>query len=80
MDTVSARLDIQVYVDCPNCDNLIDLLDEADTDGVAHNEEGYVLSQACPEGQWIDGHKKFEVEDVTCTNCKHDFTVRTLEW
>lgn len=46
METTTARLDIQVYVDCPGCGSLLDLTDENDTSGVAHNDEGFVLSQA----------------------------------
>lgn len=80
MDTVSARLDIQVYVDCPNCESLIDLLEEKDTDGVAHNDEGRVLRDACPDGLWSDSHEQFELEDVTCTECKYTFNVKTIEW
>lgn len=80
METVAARLDIAVYVNCPHCDNLIDLTDESDTDGVAHNDEGHVLKQACPDGNWMEAHREFEVEDVTCSECKKQFNVKELEW
>jgi hypothetical protein len=33
MKTVTARLDIEVFVDCPECNDLIDLLKEKDTNG-----------------------------------------------
>ena len=66
---VRARLDIEVFVNCPHCDYLIDLLKEEDTAGTAHNDEGYVLSQACPEGHWTTEHKSFQVEDVECSDC-----------
>jgi translation initiation factor 2 beta subunit (eIF-2beta)/eIF-5 len=80
MKTVSARLDIEVFVDCPHCDSLIDLLNPDDTDGHNHNEESYVIAQACPDGAWIDEHKKFDVENVTCSECKKDFNVKGLDW
>lgn len=74
-------LDIQLYVDCPHCDYLIDLLDEYDTDGVAHNDEGDLLKVACPQqGYWIDSHNTFELDEVTCSACKNEFSVRGIEW
>lgn len=79
--TQTAWLSIQVFVNCPRCNKPIDLMDEDDTDGHNHNEEGYVLKQACPdEGYWIDEHKNFSVEQVTCTECKETFDVKGLEW
>ncbi len=82
MKTVSARMEISIYVNCPHCDELLDLMDQDDTDGCDHNEEGYLLNQACPiDGSyWMDAHRKFEVEKVTCFNCKKDFDVKTLDW
>lgn len=65
METTTARLDIQVYVDCPRCGRLLDLLDEDDTAGVAHNDEGHVL---------------FQIMDVQCSECGHEFNVHGLEW
>lgn len=48
--TVAATLSVEMYVECPNeeCDNYIDLLDENQTDGVAHNDDGYLLRQMFP--------------------------------
>lgn len=79
--TQTAWLSIQVFVSCPNCDKLIDLMDENDTDGYNHNEDGWVIGQACPdEGYWIDAHKDFSIKNVTCTECKETFGVKGLEW
>lgn len=81
MQTVSATLYIHVYVDCPHCQELIDLLNEDDTDGVAHNDCGDILREACPDkGHWTDSHDQFELDDVTCTKCKTTFNVRKIEW
>ncbi len=77
---VTGSLSISVYVNCPHCGFFIDLLDQGDTDGQELNEEGYVLSQACHDGCWADKHKKFKVEDVVCSECKGEFTVKGLEW
>lgn len=77
----SARLEIQVYVNCPHCDSLINLMNSDDTSGVDHNDCGEILRQACPsEGNWSDSHDDFELEEVTCTSCKGDFDVKTIEW
>jgi hypothetical protein len=80
MTEVTARLDISVWVDCPHCDHMLDLLNETDTGGYDHNEEGHVLSQACPDGCWNEGHKSFEINDVECSNCNESFNVKELEW
>ena len=80
MEEVEARLNVQVFVNCPGCNFLIDLMDENDTNGTLHNDEGYVISQACPNGGWIEEHKKFSITDVVCTQCKTEFNVKGIEW
>lgn len=80
MKEVTARLDISVYVNCPNCESHIDLMDESDTDGHCLNDEGHVIQQACPDGVWRDEHEKFEISHVTCSECKSNFNVKGLEW
>jgi uncharacterized C2H2 Zn-finger protein len=80
MEEVEARLDVEVFVDCPKCGYLIDLMNEDDTSGVCHNDEGQVMRQACPDGSWIDEHKKFSIKDVTCSRCDAEFNVKGIEW
>jgi ssDNA-binding Zn-finger/Zn-ribbon topoisomerase 1 len=80
LKTVEARLDIAVFVDCPKCDFGIDLLNPRYTNGIDHNEERYILEQACGNGDWSINHEKFEVEEVTCTKCKTEFNVKGMEW
>lgn len=77
--TVEARLDIEMFVTCPNeeCGYLIDLLSEKDTDGTPHDDDGYLLRQMFPAH---GSHDDFECEDVTCTKCKTTFNVKGLEW
>lgn len=77
---VKARLNIEVLVDCPHCDNLIDLLNSADTNGFDHNDGGDVLYQAVPDGHWMDEHKKFSVDQVQCSECLMEFNVKGLDW
>lgn len=80
MQEVEARLDIEVFVDCPKCGYLIDLMKEEDTDGHCHNEEANVISQACPDGCWHEEREKFSIKNVTCSKCKTDFNVKGLQW
>jgi hypothetical protein len=78
--TVSASLQIQIMVDCPNCGELIDLLQPNDCSGRDHNDEGQVTSQAVGQSNWYDAHKDFAVSGVQCTECDIIFDVRKLEW
>jgi len=80
MRTARARLNIEVNVNCPHCDELIDLMDERDTNGDDLNEDGHILNQACPNGNWSEKHPSFDVSFVTCTECKNTFNVKELEW
>ena len=79
IETVSAALYIHMYVTCPNnkCGSYIDLLDESDTDGVLHNEDGNLLRQMFPSNR---SHSDFECDGVVCTQCKTEFNVKELEW
>jgi hypothetical protein len=79
-ETVIASLNVEILTNCPNCDYLINLLDESDTNRRDHNEEGYLYSQAFPDGSWHEKHKEFEVIGVTCSQCKTKFDVKELEW
>ncbi len=80
MEVVTARLSIEVLVNCPHCEGLIDLMNERDTCNYNHNEEGAVISQACPDGHWIDEHSKFEIKGVTCSECYGEFNVKGIDW
>jgi len=53
METVLAKLDIEVFVDCPSCDSMLNLLDPADTSEQDHKDDGNILSQAFPSGQKV---------------------------
>ena len=81
MKTVGGSLSIDILVNCPHCDNYINILNPKDTDGHDHNDEGQILQQACPsKGHWSDEHEKFEIKEVTCSQCKNDFNVEGLDW
>lgn len=79
--SVIARLYISVFVDCPNCEHMIDLMNPQDTSGYDHNDCGEVLKQACPsDGHWSEEHEEFRVDDVKCTACGHEFDVKEMDW
>jgi len=80
MIETSARLDICVWVKCPHCEFIINLLNKDDTSGHDHNEEGEVLSQACPSEHWSEEHESFEIFNVKCSECHKEFNVKKLEW
>ena len=77
IETITALLQIQMIVYCPNCNHLIDLLNPIDTDDVNHNDDSDLLKQMFPD----DGDRSsFNCENVTCTSCKTTFNVEGLEW
>ncbi len=68
-----------MYVECPNeeCGYYINLLEERDTDGTMHDDDGLLMRQIFPsEGS----HDDFECEDVVCSKCRTAFNVKGLEW
>jgi len=79
METVEARLDIEMFVACPNedCQFYINLLEERDTNGTMHDDDSFLLRQMFPSN---GSHDDFECEDVTCSKCKTTFNVKGLEW
>ena len=77
METVKAILSIAMNIDCPECGASIDLLDESETNGTYHDEEGGLLRQMFPDG---GDHETFECDEVVCTECKTEFNVKGLEW
>jgi len=80
LKTATAILSIEVNVNCPNCDFYINILDEKDTAGFNHNDEGEILNQALPSGNWVASHDEFKVQNIKCSSCKKDFNVLGIEW
>ncbi len=76
--TISATLSIEVDIFCPNkeCGIYINLLNEDDTNGTAHDEDGALLKQVFHEQH---KHKIFQCNEVVCTRCKTKFNVKGLE-
>ena len=75
--TVEARLDVEIFVNCPSCDFLIDLLNENDTNDEPLNDDSQLLRQVFDPK--ID-YSSFECDEVTCSECKSTFNVKGLEW
>ncbi len=81
MKSVHARLDVQLYIECPNCKLDIDLIN----DSVNEKNMGFVdeknrILLACfPDGNWSESHDQFEII-VECTFCSKEINVKTIEW
>ena len=73
--TVSSWLSVSIYVTCPNddCSNLIDLMDETDTNGTLHDDDSDLTRQ-------VYSDQEFKCDDVICTECKTQFNVREMTW
>lgn len=81
MREVEASLNIEVTVDCPECDNSIDLMmDNTRKGGRYYDQDSGVISQACPDGCWDTEHKKFEIDEIYCDVCETIFKAKGLGW
>lgn len=72
---VEASLNIEMNVECPHCENYFDLLDIE----LGLNDEGQMISQACPNGLWSELHSEFS-EDVDCPSCGKEVNIRGIAW
>lgn len=75
-----ATLNISLDVECPNCDNNIDLMTCHDDELGFLNEEGSISKRAFSDKAWSDGHKNFHLEGITCNECKTKFDVKEILW
>jgi hypothetical protein len=82
MQAVKPTLTIELNCSCPHCDCYINLMDSDDTGGVEHNDCGGILQDVTPiDGRhWSEAHESFEIDEVTCTECKNTFSVKGVEW
>ena len=48
LKTVGARLDVEIFAHCPECDYMIDLLNEEETNGECLDDDGMLLRQVWP--------------------------------
>lgn len=68
-----ARLRINLYVDCPNCEELIDLMQiNADNDYVYSS----VIFDPDRDSKWPDMNGM----EVTCPECKREFVLHGCEY
>lgn len=75
--TVESSLSIEINVNCPECDCLIDILNENETDGTHHDDDGFLIRQVFSH---TGSYDQFECEGVVCTKCKTEFNIKGLEW
>ena len=71
---ITANLNIELNVTCPHCEAYFDLVESTDL-----NDEGALLDQACPEGQWSGKHRDFEVS-LNCPFCHEKIEVEGIDW
>jgi hypothetical protein len=62
-----ARLVCYLWIDCPNCDNTIDLLNE---------DPDYVIAKAIFNNQ----HDSLKGHEVNCPVCDHNFVIDEVEY
>ena len=71
----TAILTIELYVECPNCENVFDLLTDTSL-----NDDGFLIRQAISDDRWaIPAEDRIECEPE-CPLCETVFNVRGLEW
>jgi len=73
MKNAIASISIEVYVNCPHCDEFFDLLD----DSLDHDVEKSDILIAAFQDEW--GCKDAEI-DVKCPECEKKFIVNEIEW
>ena len=76
MESVRANLSIELVIECPHCEECIDLMGDDITD---LDDGGYISRQAFPDGHWSDGHDKFD-EKVECPFCEKEIHVQRINW
>jgi endogenous inhibitor of DNA gyrase (YacG/DUF329 family) len=74
MKKADAQIEIQITVDCPHCDEYINIFDGNDFPKL--NEEGYLSIKAF-DGTF--GCTDFN-ESVQCPECKKGFIVSNIWW
>ena len=71
----TATLRIELYVECPHCENVFDLLTDTSL-----NDDGYLIKQAISDDRWaIPAEDRIECEPE-CPQCETVFNVKGLEW
>ena len=74
-ESVEASLTILLYVECPYCEDIVDLLE---TPGL--NEEGQLIKKACPSDKhWSESHDDFQM-DFKCECCEKEFEIDGIGW
>lgn len=74
--TAEARLYIQLDVTCPHCSADFDLFE---IENGRLNEDGDLIAEACPEGNWSQSHANFEM-NVDCPDCGEKINVKGIYW
>jgi hypothetical protein len=63
------RLSFDLHVNCPHCDETIDLMDND------YNDDGF-FTRPIFENRWED----LKGEEITCFECEETFTIKDVEY
>lgn len=74
LEAVQAELSVELYVECPHCTDVFDLMNYRDL-----NDDGYISKQAIPAGDWSESHDKF-VELLPCPHCGTSVLIKGIAW
>ena len=73
-ESVEARLVIELYVECPDCEHDFDLFKTPD------NDEGWLHKKVMSDAAWkIDADERIDIT-VACPECKIKFRVKGVAW
>ena len=74
MEQVEGYLNIEVHVECPHCEEYLNLFDSDKFEEL--NEEGYLHRKVLGDNFGCEGLD----EEVTCPECKTKFKVTSVWW
>lgn len=77
LKTATASWTIHLYVDCPNCDRFIDLMDADDVPAL-HDGDPLLMS-IDPAKSYDESELKY-FELIECPKCEKEFKLDSIEW
>lgn len=76
MKTVEGRFDYQLYVECPGCNELLNVLHEKDMSGDAHDDDNALTQPLLTNKNWDD----IEVDKMKCYRCGEVFNMKGVDY
>lgn len=78
MNNTTAQVSFNLYLRCPHCKQLLDLMDEDDVDEFAVMDGGSSTAVKIIK-RWFN-NAPYEVESGICQHCNGTFEVERVEW